>query len=69
MNNAKCTLFIGLLPRIRENDANMLGTIFRRIVPEQIFLIDESNSDTTIPAIVEYNSIKKLNDQGKCVSE
>ena len=69
MNDAKCTLFIALLPRIGENDANMLGTIFRRIVPDQIFLIDESNNDTTIPAIVEYNSIKKLNDQGKYVSE
>ena len=61
--NAKCSVYIAMLPYFTKTDANMLGRIFRRIIPEQIFILDESKSHTTSPAL-EYTLIKKLNDEG-----
>ena len=63
--HAKCIVYIALLSNFTQNDATMIGTIFRRIVPERIFIVDEGDSDTVFPAAEEYMLIKRLNDQGK----
>ena len=63
--NAKCSLYIFRLANFTQNDAKMIGVIFRRIVPEQIFIFDQSNSDKDRPAVIEYKLIKEVNDHGE----
>ena len=63
--NAKCSLYIARLPNFTENDANMMRIIFRRLVPEQIFILDSSISDIVRHSAVEVKLINKINDHGE----